>query len=165
MLPLTSSRKYYLFYFKKCMILLNNWLSILVDVCEFVVFSGLRINAFGIRWMIFCRFSTLFRPLLIPTLKNCDISWEILLSFSSVGNIYRIFSRRGSRRTTPICSAWSLYLFTVLQLQYFLDDMLLLFLKVFSHILLMWRDLIFGDVLTYPWGIDAVMEGVIFSLF
>ena len=52
--------------------------------------------------------------------------------------------------TTPICSAWFLYLFTVLQLQYFLDDMLLLFLKVFSHILLMWRDLIFGDVLTYP---------------
>ena len=31
------------------MILLNNWLSILVDVWEVVVFSGLRINAFGIR--------------------------------------------------------------------------------------------------------------------
>ena len=67
--------------------------------------------------MIFCSFSTLFRPLLIPTIKNYGISSKILLSFSSIGNIYRIFSRKGSRKTIPICSAGSLYLFTVLQLQ------------------------------------------------
>ena len=95
----------------------NNWLSILMDLWEVVVFSGLRINDIGIMWMIFCSFSTLFRPLLIPTIKNYGISSKILLSFSSIGNIYRIFSRKGSRKTIPICSAGSLYLFTVLQLQ------------------------------------------------